>query len=202
MTYEERLLNYYPPVIQNILEFQAIIGGESPELSSVKVAGEAVLSDAYLTTMSERRVKQWESILNIVPAAESTLEDRKQTIMARIRGQGKLNTESINRIVNAFTGYTAKSWMEDGVLYVEVSLPYDRREYKFSNLEQELNNKVPAHLRFVILREKVKWSEVNTVFTDWSDVHAYHKSWENMMHGEQRKAGRLDRTELENFVLV
>lgn len=179
--YKERMLGYYPQIIQAILEFRGIINAEAPEFEVLSDANWRVIDDAYLATMSEDRVKQWESILGIQPIEGSTVEDRRDTIIARIRGQGKLNTAMINTIVKTFTGGTANSWVKDSILYVEITPPPESKQYKFENIEQELSLKVPAHLGFRISRNYYEWNDVIAVYPTWQDIKDGFNSWEEVL---------------------
>lgn len=199
--YRDRMIGYYPQAIQSILEFKAIVDGEHQEFTSVDEGLNQIILDAYLTTMSEERIKQWEKKLNIHPLSNSTLSDRRETIIARIRGQGKLNTESINRIVNTFTGGKARSWIEDSTLHVEVTPPPGNKDYQFTNLKKELTSKIPAHLGFEIYRVYPTWGEVKTNNQDWLDVHINYNTWDDVRVNNRRGAGRLDITDLDNFIL-
>lgn len=178
--YGQRMINYYPQVISCIQEFKAIIKSEYPEIEAVNEGKDRVTNDAYLLTMTEDRIVSWEKILGIAPLADSTLDDRRDTIIARIRGQGKLNTELINSIVNAFTGGKANSWIEDSVLYVEITPPPNNKQYKFANVEQELSKKVPAHLGFKVKRNYYEWSEIQTAYSTWQDVKDGFDTWKDV----------------------
>ena len=175
--YQERMLGYYPQVVQSILEFRSIIDSEYPEFEDLSDGMERVTNDAYLLTMTEDRVVQWENILGIRPLENSTIQDRRETIIARIRGQGKLNTALINAIVNAFTGGSANSWVEGSVLYVEITPPPNNKVFKFDNVEQELRLKVPAHLGFNVSRNYYDWTEVKRDYTTWGDVKDNFETW-------------------------
>lgn len=179
--YRERMNEYYPQVLRSILEFKAIIDGEYPEFDQLSRANEEVLSNAYLSTMDETRIAQWESILGIIPISGSTAEDRRDVILARIRGQGKLNTEVINRIVGTFTGGTANSWIKDGTLYVSITAPPNNKPYIFENVEKELANKIPAHLKLDVSRNYITWAEVQKSYTTWDGVHTSCANWENVL---------------------
>jgi hypothetical protein len=171
INYTERMWNYYPEVIKAILEFQSIIESEAPEIESLNNAVQRILEDAYLRTMSEDRIKQWEKVLNIVPIAGSSFEDRRETIIARILGQGKLNTKKIEEIVKVFTGGTATSWVKNNTLYVEVTPPPTSKDFLFPNLEQELKRKIPAHLGFKVARNYFTWGDVNEDHSNWQQVY-------------------------------
>lgn len=179
--YNKRMLEYYPMVIQKILEFQAIIDSEAPEIEALAIGVERVTTDAYLTTMTEERIEQWEQLLGIKPRATSTIENRRNTIIARIRGQGKLNTDLINLIVKTFTGGTAKSWVANSTLYVEVTPPPNNKQYQFEDVEQEIGRKVPAHLGFVIDRNYFTWGQVNDQHINWQQVLDEKETWENVL---------------------
>jgi hypothetical protein len=179
--YRERMIGYYPQVIQSILEFRAIVDGEYPEIKALSDANEQALNDAYLSTMGEERIKQWESVLGITPLDGSTVEDRREVIIARIRGQGKLNTALINKIVNTFTGGTANSWIEDSVLYIEITPPPENKSYRFENVEQELKLKVPAHLGIQVKRNYYTWEEICNTNLDWQSVKDTFGKWEDVL---------------------
>ena len=177
--YKDRMINYYPNVVSAITEFQAIIDAEYPVFEELAKARQRVMDDAYLTTMGETRITQWEQILRITPLKDSSIEDRRDTIIARIRGQGKLNTETINSIVNTFTGGTARSWVENSCLYVEITPPPNNKSYKFANVEQELKNKIPAHLGFNVSRNYYDWQDVYNKQVLWQTVYDLG-TWENV----------------------
>lgn len=179
--YRERMNSYYPQVIQAILEFQAIIDAEYPEFETLEECNERVISDAYLLTMGEDRVKEWENMLGIQPLEDSTVDDRRDTIVARIRGQGKLNSEMINTIVGTFTGGTANAWIANSVLYVEITPPPNNKQYRFENVEQELANKIPAHLGFEIKRNYYTWEETKNKYATWGDVNSTFDKWGDVL---------------------
>jgi hypothetical protein len=179
--YKERMYACYPRVIQNIVDFRAILDSEYPEIEDLALAKNRITENAYLLTMNEDRISEWEQALGIKPVEGSSVEDRRETIIARIRGQGKLNTESINTIVKTFTGGTAKSWVKDSVLYVEITPPPGNKSYQFANVEQELKVKVPAHLGFNVRRNYYEWDEVNKTVETWQDVYDTFDTWDNVL---------------------
>lgn len=178
--YQHRMIGYYPNVVAAIKEFQAIINAEYPEFELSSAGRDEVLEDAYLLTMNEDRIEQWEKILSITPIADSTIQDRRDTIIARIRGQGKLNTTLISSIVHAFTGGTANSWVANSTLYVEITPPPTNKQFQFANVYQELAKKVPAHLGFQVSRNYFTWGDIYEDFDTWSDVNTELGTWEDV----------------------
>ena len=179
--YRERMNSYYPEVIRSITEFQAIIDAEYPEFEEGRVNREKALNNAYLLTMDESRITEWEKILSIKQLVDSTVDDRRETVIARIRGQGKLNSELINIIVNTFTGGSANAWIDNSVLYVEITPPPNNKQYRFENVEQEVGKKVPSHLGFKISRNYYTWGEIVNTYTTWNDLNSSFDKWEDVL---------------------
>lgn len=179
--YRERMNSYYPRVVSKIEEIKAIIDAECPEFEDLNIAKDRITQDAYLLTMGEDRILEWEQILGIKPIEGSSVDDRRETIIARIRGQGKLNTALINSIVKTFTGGTANSWIKDSVLYVEITPPPGNKTYQFANVEQELKHKIPAHLGFNVYRNYFDWGDVNKNFETWQDVYDTFDTWHDVL---------------------
>ncbi len=199
--YRERMNGYYPQVLQSILEFQAIIDSEYPEIENVSIGAEQIINEAYLTTMSEERIERWENMLGIQPIENSTVSDRRETVIARIRGQGKLNTDLINIIVGTFTGGTAISWIDNGVLYVRINIPPDNKSFQFPNVEQELRNKIPAHLELQVGRNYCNWDEIDDVCSTWTDIRDTYATWEDVVYNLPGKVNMLGTTKFDEFVL-
>lgn len=199
--YRERMNSYYPQVIQAIAEFNSIIDGEYPEFEEISLKKERITTDAYLLTMTEDRIKQWEKVFGITPYKNSTVEDRREVIIARIRGQGKLNTEMIKSIVSTFTGGSAISWVEDSTLFVKVTPPSGNKQYRFESIEQELSLKIPAHLNLNVSRNYNIWEDVNNTNRHWKEVMVCHETWEDVLLRNRTAPNELNVDKLNNFYL-
>ncbi len=178
--YGQRMIDYYPKVISCIQEFRAIIRGEYPEFESLNSSQQKALNDAYLTTMGEERIIEWEKILAIKPLESSTIDQRRDTVIARIRGQGKLNTALISSIVNAFTGGTAVSYIQDSCLYVEISPPPTNKQFQFLDVQQELLKKIPAHLGLSVKRNYAEWQDIKDYHANWQEVMDVNDTWKDV----------------------
>lgn len=199
--YRERMIGYYPKVIQDIKEFQAIIDGEYPEFEEIKSSNQRVISDAYLTTMSEERIIEWEKLLSIRPIEGSTIEDRRETIIARLRGQGKLNTQTIKNIVSTFTGANCDTWIEDGVLHVHLHPSRNGKEYILENIIQEISMKLPTHLGLIVDKAWQTWNKVDSNYSSWGGVRSVYGTWEDVLFDSQSKANQLNYSTLDSLYL-
>lgn len=194
--YNEQMLDYYPEVIKAIREFQVLMATESIQVDEMHKKLTQLLEDAYVSTASAERIEMWENLLGIVPlpqgddSMETWLEDRRETILARLYQTPKLNTKSIADIVSIFTGGTAISYFDNNTstIVVKISPPKNNKSYKFENVEQELRKKVPAHLLFQVSRNYSTWAQIvakcptwediKNQFTTWEDVLLYNELWE------------------------
>lgn len=184
--YGEHLLNYYPEVIKQIREFQKLTEVQGLQIKDLHGELTKILANAYITTADEATIAKWEKMLDIVPLPKGDLDldtwlnDRRETILARIYNVEKLNTKSISDIVKIFTGGTAQSYFKDSTLYVIITPPPGNKSYQFANVEQELKNKIPAHLGLRISRNYFTWQDIYDNFDNWQDVANSLATWEDV----------------------
>lgn len=185
--YNEQMLNYYPEVIKAIREFQLLTKTQSLEVEALHEELTKILSNAYLIDADHDRLSQWESFLGItpLPQGESTMEnwlsDRRETILARLYNVQKLNSQSIANVVNIFTGGSAISYFKNGTIHIFITPPPGNKQYQFLNVEQELKNKIPAHLSLQVERNYFTWGEIESTYDTWGDVESNLATWEDVL---------------------
>lgn len=79
---DRQLLNYLPPVLRNILEFQAINSANEPEIAIAWDSIALLLANQFLQTADENGVSIWERELDIHPKDTDDLTARKTRIKA------------------------------------------------------------------------------------------------------------------------
>ena len=187
INYNEQMLNRFPEVIKAIREFQVLMETEAIEVENLNVELLRILDNAYIKTADQNRIEEWEKLLEITPLPqgdddlETWLSDRRESILARLYGDERLNTKSIAEIVSIFTGGSANSWFKDSTIYVEITPPPTNKSYKFTNVEAELTKRVPAHLNFQVSRNYYDWLEVRNNHNTWGDVNNNFESWEQVL---------------------
>ena len=80
---DRHLLNYLPPVLREVLEFQVINGANEPEIYLAWDAITRVLANQFLEDADVDGVKIWEKELRLYPKDTDTLEARKARIKAK-----------------------------------------------------------------------------------------------------------------------
>lgn len=189
--YHEQMLNYYPEIIKAIREFNALVETQSDNVEDIHEELTKILSNAYISTADIDRIAEWERLLGIILLSQGTdsmetwLSDRRETIAARLYTPTKLNTESISNLVRIFTNGSTNSWFRDGVLYVAITPPENGKTFKFDNLKQEIEKKIPAHLTLIINLGYYIWLQVKNTYPTWGDVKADDKTWNDVFSFSQ-----------------
>lgn len=83
MIREIDLLSYLPPFMQEYREFQALFSAENPEFMLVWKAAEKLLNNEFIATADEYGISKFEKLLNILPNASDSLEDRRFRVQMR-----------------------------------------------------------------------------------------------------------------------
>lgn len=73
--------NYWSPVVAETLEFKAIADAENPEFNYLWEKIYGLVDEFFVRTASEYGVSRMEKILNIVPLATDTLDQRKEKLL-------------------------------------------------------------------------------------------------------------------------
>lgn len=108
---DRRLLNYLPPVLREVLEFQAINMANEPEISAAWDALDRLMANQFLDTADSAGVSVWEQELRIRPKGTDTLEARK------VRIKSMWNLELPYTII----------WLRQWLAAVAEGLPYEAK---------------------------------------------------------------------------
>lgn len=98
------LIDYLPPVLRDVREYQALMAGEEPEIALLWQNAQSALDDQFVSSATENGVRRWERILNIVPKATFTLEERKFTILTRLAEQLPYTVTMLKRMLSELCG--------------------------------------------------------------------------------------------------
>ena len=175
-----RMYNYYPEVIKVLKEYQALINALGFEIDFLKCRFTCAFNDAFLMTMGEDRIIEWENALAIIPNDLSTLADRRAVIMARLQGGFKLNTESINTISKTLTGNSAESYFENSSIYVTIITSEGDRTLLFPAVEEELKRRIPAHIGLNVTRYYTSWGEIKDNIESWQSLKNRYGTWDDV----------------------
>lgn len=140
------LIEYLPPFLAEYREYRRLFDVLWDEISekdgSILERTDLALKNTFIEEADLEGIKHWEAMLDIVPPAGSTLEERRRIVAATWIGVMPINRDGVIEIVKAYSGHGGNAFWEDtGVLRVE-----------FDNTEM---NPVSIGLMKSILRQRL-----------------------------------------------
>ena len=124
--YKRNLINYLPVFLRNIREYKAILtDAVQPEMVELFGAIEDGMNDQFIPDATEYGVSRWEKMLNIVPKATHSLDDRKFTILTRINEQPPYTMTSLKHRLESLCGkdgYSVRLDANNFTLIVRIAL--------------------------------------------------------------------------------
>ncbi len=82
MWLDRHLIDYLPPILQEISEFRAINSANEPEIKAAWDALARIMANQFIDTADEIGVAKWEKQLKIYPKGTDTMDARKLRIKA------------------------------------------------------------------------------------------------------------------------
>lgn len=137
-----QLIDYIPPVLQEVLELQALTNAEQLEVEQLWDAIEAAINDQFILSLSPAGAARWENILDIVPVG--SLEDRRITIMIALFNKLPFTLERLKELLSQITeAYEVDLQPDQYALLLRLQLPNEERRTVISKM---LRQKIPANL--------------------------------------------------------
>lgn len=171
----QRMIEYLPVFLRTSDFIKTIFEAEGIEIDRLQDDIDLSMEDGYIQTASEERIRKWEQKLKIIPSG--TLEQRKQFLLATLRGQGKLNEERIKMVVKAFTGGDATVTFDGSVINVKVLPPSIGDVYLFPDVERALLPRIPAHIGLSVQRWYSSWNDIKQNFSSWESLKTDKTDW-------------------------
>jgi len=147
---ERLMLEYLPPVLREVRDFQCLMGQYQEILEDLWRGAHETEDNFYLDTADKRGLVHWENILGIVSGADSSIEERRRVIAARLGqntpyGWGAF-LAFLTALIGSEAGYTAM--LSAFTLTVRLRLIYWEQKGVVRELIQYM---VPANLEVHLL---------------------------------------------------
>lgn len=199
------LLSYLPVILQSVDDLQVICGTEGLELERLYDLTQDIFTESCITTMSERRLQEWERALQLV--AKGTLAQRKTYLEAVLLGQGKLTGDMIRQIAQVFTGRDTVVDFYDATVCIRIIYPVTWQDiadqcpiwqdvaeqcptwkevldytpaWIIASLKQIIVPRLPAHLNLTVSRYRACWVDMQKDFLTWKDVADHFATWQGV----------------------
>ncbi len=162
---ERKLINYLPYVVRGYDVFKAMMEAEQPEFETVWAAVNDLMDNQFIMTADEIGLSRWEKVLEIVPKATDTLEDRRFRILTRLNETRPFTVLQLNNILQTLCGEDNYSILiSDYTLIVRIGLT---SKSNFSDVETLLQKISPANMMI-----------------DLSLAYNQHQSLQTMTHAQ------------------
>jgi hypothetical protein len=143
---DRNLIDYLPPVLKKVREYQAITNAENPEFQQVFDTSEEVLSNLFIHDATEYGVGRWEKILGIVPKATESLDSRKFRILTRLNERLPYTMRTLKQQLETLCGkdgYSVELYNDVYTIKVKINLI---AKSKFDDVDALLQRIVPANM--------------------------------------------------------
>ena len=143
---ERELIRYLPVVVGGIQEYQKITAAQQMEINTLWTNARAVRDDQFIHDATVNGISRWESILNIIPKATETLDDRKFTILTKINSQLPYTMTTLKNHLENLCGkgnYALRLEHRAYALYVQVGLA---AKSNYDDVMEMLKEILPANL--------------------------------------------------------
>lgn len=104
MAKEVILASYWLPVLRELREFKEIAKAEEPEIRALLEAVDKTLGNMYIQTADEDGIKMFESLLNIYPADEDSLDTRRFRVQTKWNDQLPYTEQELRNRLTSLCG--------------------------------------------------------------------------------------------------
>lgn len=150
------ILERWPTILQDLLEFQRIAEAQQPEFDEANAIINDLHNDFSLFTLSERGATRWEEILELQPRAGDTIETRRTRILTKYLSQLPYTFRAMLRYLDQVSGgdYTVNLDRHNYELYVSARLSgYDMRTALMAALADMLPGNIVLELQARIAQQ-------------------------------------------------
>lgn len=182
------LARYVPAFVAGLTEMAEIYRTEGYEAGGVKHDFSDLVDQCFVRTATWGLLR-WEEVYGITTNFSLSHEQRREIILAKMRGQGTTTVEMIRNAAIAFSGGEVEV-IEDNPHYRfivrfvgQYGIP--RNMQAFKEMLEELK---PAHLGYAFEYRYVIWNELKPYV--WNELKPY--TWDGLRVKEIRKFVRWD----------
>lgn len=154
------LMEYLPIYYLNNKTMQAIQKQDGVELARLYTCIENAVNQFFVPTATEEGLRSWEELLAIPRNLLLTAEERREVIIAKLRGSGTTTVQLVKEVSESFA-YGEVEVIEKNSLYT-IRIKFVGQKGIPSNLEglkKALREIVPAHLGIEYEFTYMTWGE-------------------------------------------
>ena len=143
---ETNLIKYLPYEVRKYRDFQVIVESENPEFNRIYSISEMLLNETFIMTAGEYGISRLESILNIIPNIDDSLEDRRLRILSRWNNEIPYTWRVLIQKLNSICGvgnYTVELNNDKYIIKLDTKM---NTQSQYDDLLFLLNRILPVNL--------------------------------------------------------
>lgn len=144
------LIDYLPPFVQGYREIKIIMDAEQITAETTWTDAKKVLLDQFVQDATENGVSRYEKIMKIVPKGNSTLDERKFNILARMNEQLPFTLQQLHNSLTALCGKGGYALQLDTDAYIITIKLALFNENNIEAVEALLHKMLPANIKCII----------------------------------------------------
>lgn len=150
MIEHKKLIEYLPPFLAEYREYRRLFAVLQAEEDAILQRVDKALTSTYIAIADGEGVARWEGMLGIVPNAQETLEDRRESIKMKLAGSKPYTYRKLVEILDGLLGegeYQLNMVPEEFRLTVLVELTSRFQQEAVDNLLKRI---VPANMICIV----------------------------------------------------
>lgn len=174
--YYTDLMQYVPPFVAEKTEMNKLYISQGYEAGLARHNLEDLLKQCFVLSATWGLIR-WEEVFGITPNLSLSYEQRREIVLAKMRGQGTTTVEMIRSVAEAFSGGEVEV-IEDNphyrfiVRFVGI-MGIPRNMQAFKNMLEEIK---PAHLGYAFEYKWVIWNDLLPYV--WNELRPY--TWDGL----------------------
>lgn len=173
--------SFLPLYWHNYDDMMVYLKALGADIDMLDTEKEFILTDAFIMTMSEQRIEQWEKWLKLAPVG--TLDDRRLAILSYFAVISKMTRESIQTLVyTLYNSARSEVTFNDSTIKIVIKPLPDHAgdELDFNRLLSQLNSRKPCHISLTVQRWFNTWGDIKASFSTWQDLKNRCASWQEV----------------------
>ena len=155
MTREVDLVSYLPPFLAEYKEVNMALAAENPEFGLIWEAADRMLRNEFIMSADEYGISRFEKILNILPSATDTLENRRARVQNRWFNAAPYTIRTLTRKLTELLGgdHNFSIWADFKKTYELLLTVYSTNDSRIEEIKYLLGALIPANIVTDIIYE-------------------------------------------------
>lgn len=171
-----------PERLSEVAEFSALADAIDTEMDRLNSAIAIMAANKAILTADYDGLLRWEKILGVSTPLNSTLQARREALVARLMTKPPINLKVLRGIIEAYMGLTVDIYTKG--YFVRVRYRGESRIKDLVPLYETAYEIIPACMLLDIAYKYLTWDELDILMMDFGALDAVEIDWETFEKGE------------------